>query len=136
MSQRTPKRPLRVFRAGNIKAVIFRDVVQRHGRTNTRYCVRLLKTLHDKQTGRSRDTSCFLDQDLPAMIFVAQKAHRLCATRRKRQNRGTADRRVLGGRGGMPKRSSRKPKAASDISESWASDAEDCLGIKRTWVPF
>lgn len=88
MSQQAPNQPVRVIRAANIRAVVWENIVQWGGRTEVRYSVQAWKSLHDRQTGRPRDTNCFLADDLPAVILVLQKAHRFCQARGRRKGGG------------------------------------------------
>jgi len=66
--------PIKEFRAGNIKAAIWKDEREDQGRTVTRHSVKIQKRFFDKRTGEWQDTDYFFPNDLPRLCLVAERA--------------------------------------------------------------
>ena len=66
--------PVKEFRAGTVKAAVWKNEAQQDGRTVVNHSVKPQKSYRDKLTGEWRTTDYFYAQDLPNLILVAQKA--------------------------------------------------------------
>lgn len=68
------KKPIKVFRAGNVCASIWCTEVQKNGHTVKRFSVRVQRRFK-KQDGRYADAMYWWPQDLPRIVLVTQKAY-------------------------------------------------------------
>lgn len=75
MSQQTPQPPEKEFRAGGIRASIWRNPVERNGQTVLQPSVKIQKQYLDPQTQQWVETNYFYQNDLSKLILVAQKAY-------------------------------------------------------------
>ena len=73
MSKKTNSKPVKEFRAGGIRASIWRSDSKKNGRTVTKCSVRLQKRFR-KEDGSYENTDYFFPDDLPRLALVAQKA--------------------------------------------------------------
>ena len=73
MSQQDNSKPIKDFHAGNIQASIWRQEVEKGGRTVARHSVRFQKHFRNNDNKYKR-TSYYFPNDLPRLILVAQKA--------------------------------------------------------------
>ena len=69
-----PNHPDKEFRAGTIKAAIWRNEVEQDGRTVVQYSVRIQKRFHDQKSGEWKTTEYFFPTDLPKLSLVVSKA--------------------------------------------------------------
>ncbi len=76
-----PQRPIKEFRAGNVKAAIWEDEREDQGRTTTRHSIKIQKRYFDEKVGDWRDTDYFFPNDLPRLCLVAGKAFEHIALR-------------------------------------------------------
>ena len=72
MSQEA-NRPVKEFRAGTIKAAVWRNEVQDGDRTAVRYSVRIPKRF--KRDGEWHETDYYFPEDLPRLRLVTDKAY-------------------------------------------------------------
>jgi len=73
MSEQDNSKPIKDFRAGNIKASVWRNEVDKDGHTVVRHSVRIQKQYRNKD-GDYESTEYYFRDDLPRLILVAQKA--------------------------------------------------------------
>ncbi len=73
MSDKHHSKPVKEFRAGGIRASIWRNDAKNNGRTATKYSVRLQRRFR-KKDGNYDNTDYFFPDDLPRLTLVAQKA--------------------------------------------------------------
>ena len=73
MAQQTQV-PIKEFRAGSIKAAIWREEVQDQGRAIVKHSVKIQKRYLDKNSDEWRTTEYFFPNDLPRLCLVAEKA--------------------------------------------------------------
>ena len=66
--------PVKEFRAGGVKAAIWKKEAQQDGQTVVSHSVKVQKSYRDKLTGEWKTTDYFYPQDLPKLILTAQKA--------------------------------------------------------------
>ena len=66
--------PIKEFRAGGIKAAIWREDGEDQGRTVVTHSVRIQKRYFDNTSSEWRTTEYFFSSDLPRLCLVAQKA--------------------------------------------------------------
>lgn len=83
-----PQKPIKEFRAGNVKAAIWEDEREDQGRTTTRHSVKIQKRFLDKNTGDWHDTDYFFPNDLPRLCLVAAKAFEHIALRESEDDPG------------------------------------------------
>lgn len=72
-----PTKPVKEFRAGTIKAAVWRNEVQDGDRTAVRYSVRIQKRF--KRDGEWHETDYYFPEDLPKLRLVADKAYEYVA---------------------------------------------------------
>jgi hypothetical protein len=68
-----PRLPIKEFKAGGVKAAIWRKDVEQDGRTFARYSVRIQKSYRDK-AGDWQVTQYYEPRDLPLVALLANKA--------------------------------------------------------------
>lgn len=73
MSHAPPQRPVKVFRAGNIKAAIWRRQNQESDRPS--FSIRLQKRYFDQDAKTFVDTEYLFAEDLPRVELVVRRAH-------------------------------------------------------------
>ena len=73
MSQENSAKPIKDFRAGNIQASVWKNEVDKNGRTVVRHSVRIQKQYRNDD-GDYQETNYYFRDDLPKLILVAQKA--------------------------------------------------------------
>ena len=84
MTEHTPQRPVKEFRAGTIRAAIWRnEILGDDGETTTRYSVRVEKTFRDSRSEQWRQTDYFFTDELPQLRLVADKAYEFIALRER-----------------------------------------------------
>ncbi len=66
--------PIKEFRAGNIKAAIWKDQREDQGRTTVAFSVKIQKRFFDKAAQDWRETDYFFPNELPRLCLVAEKA--------------------------------------------------------------
>ena len=69
-----PKAPIKEFRAGTVRAAIWRNEDEVEGRTMARHSVRIEKRYRDKRTDEWRTSDYFFANDLPRLCLVAERA--------------------------------------------------------------
>lgn len=70
--------PVKEFKAGGIKAAIWKDEVEQDGQVVVRHSIKTEKSYKDKATGEWKTTDYFRPNDLPRLILAAQKAFEFC----------------------------------------------------------
>jgi len=75
------RQPIKEFRAGTVKAAIWKQENEAEGRITTTYSVRIRKRFFDKRTGDWQDTDYFFPNDLPRLCLVAERAFEHIALR-------------------------------------------------------
>ena len=80
MSQQTQS-PVKEFKAGTVKAAIWKDEREDQGRTVVTHSVKIQKRFFDKTSGEWRNTDYFFVNDLPRLRLVAEKAFEYIALR-------------------------------------------------------
>ncbi len=75
MSEQAAQRPVKEFRAGCIRAAIWRNESDRDGRTVVRHSVTLNKRYRDSNTGEWADSKSFFPDDLPRLRLLLDKAY-------------------------------------------------------------
>ena len=73
MPSTTDNAPVKEFRAGTIRAAIWRQKDGKDGSETARHTVKIEKRFRDKD-GVWRSTSCLFADDLPRIVLVATKA--------------------------------------------------------------
>ncbi|MCO6438637.1 MAG: hypothetical protein J5J06_16210 [Phycisphaerae bacterium] len=74
-----PRKPIKEFRAGTVKAAIWKQENETEGRIATRYSVRIQKRFHDRATGDWCNTDYFFVNDLPRLRLVAEQSYQFIA---------------------------------------------------------
>ena len=69
-----PRKPIKEFRAGTVKAAIWKQDNEAEGHIATTYSVRIQKRFLNRATGEWRDTDYFFVNDLPRLRLVAEQA--------------------------------------------------------------
>lgn len=87
MSQQTQS-PVKEFKAGSVKAAIWKDERDDQDRTVVRHSVKIQKRFFDKTSGEWRDTDYFFVNDLPRLRLVAEKAFEYIALRESEDDPG------------------------------------------------
>ena len=83
MSQQTPQKPEKEYRAGTIKAAIWRHEHDRDGETIVSYSITLQKRYYDRDTKTWHDSDSFFPEDLPKALLVLAKAYEYVMLREK-----------------------------------------------------
>lgn len=73
MAQQTQK-PIKEFRAGTVKAAVWKEQREEAGRSTSRFSVRIEKRYFDEASKEWRNTDYFFANDLPRLCLVAQRA--------------------------------------------------------------
>jgi len=73
MPQQTQK-PTKEFRAGTIKAAVWKEQQEDAGRATVRYSVKIEKRYFDEASKEWRNTDYFFANDLPRLRLVAERA--------------------------------------------------------------
>ena len=73
--------PIKEFRVGGIKAAIWRNEVERDGRTVVQHTVKVQNWYRDKTTGEWKATDYFYPNDLPKLQLVVAKAFEFVSLR-------------------------------------------------------
>jgi hypothetical protein len=76
VSQQSSK-PVREFRAANVRASIWRNQAEVDGRSVTRFSIRIEKRFRDAR-GNWQSTSNLVPQDIAKLQLVAAKAYGFC----------------------------------------------------------
>ena len=71
---RNPQPPIQEFRAGGVKAAIWKREVQKDNRTVVEYSVKITRSYRDKQN-EWHESDTYFPHDIPKLILVAQKAY-------------------------------------------------------------
>jgi len=66
-------KPFHEFRAGNVRAAVWRTEVQQEGQTVIRYSIKTEKRYRD-QDGEWRSSDYYFPDEIPRMLLVSQKA--------------------------------------------------------------
>ncbi len=74
MADQTAQRPVMQFRAGGIRAAIWRNEIEQDGRTVVRHSVRIDKRYFDAQRDEWKDSDYLFVNDLPRVRLVVEKA--------------------------------------------------------------
>lgn len=69
-----PQQPIKEYRAGKVKAAIWKDEHEEQGRTVVRHNVKIQKRYRDQQTGDYKSTEYYYGAELADLILVAQQA--------------------------------------------------------------
>lgn len=69
----TNKKPIKVFKAGGVRAAIWENKFQKDGKTMVKHSTQIDRTY--KQDGEFKRTNQFNEQDLPKAQLVAAKAY-------------------------------------------------------------
>ena len=77
--KQSSNQPVKEFRAGGIRAAIWKNDTEVDGRVVTQHSVRIEKRFFDKATGEWRDTDYFFVNDLPRLRLVAEQAFQFIA---------------------------------------------------------
>ena len=78
MAQQTQKRT-KEFRAGAIKAAVWKEQREEGGRSTIRYSVKIEKRYFDEASKEWRNTDYFFANDLPRLRLVAERAFEFIA---------------------------------------------------------
>ena len=73
MAQQTQK-PTKEFRAGTVKAAVWKEQREEAGRPTIRYTVKIEKRYFDEASKEWRNTDYFFANDLPRLRLVAERA--------------------------------------------------------------
>jgi len=73
MTQQAQK-PTKEFRAGTIKAAVWKEQREEAGRATVRYSVKIEKRYFDEASKEWRNTDYFFANDLPRLRLVAEQA--------------------------------------------------------------
>ena len=73
MTQQAQK-PTKEFRAGTIKAAVWKEQREEGGRSTIRYSVKIEKRYFDEASKEWRNTDYFFANDLPRLRLVAERA--------------------------------------------------------------
>ena len=74
MTQQQGNQPVKEFRAGGIRAAVWRNEVQQEERTVVRFSTKIEKRYRKKQTDEWQSTDQYFPEDLPKLALVATKA--------------------------------------------------------------
>ena len=74
MTQQANAAPIKEFRAGGIRAAIWRNEVQQDEKTVVRFSTKIEKRYRKKQTDEWQSTDQYFPEDLPKLALVATKA--------------------------------------------------------------
>ena len=83
-----PQRPIKEFRAGNVKAAIWKQEREDQGHTTATYSVKIQKRYFDKATQEWRDTDYFFVDELPRLRLVADQAFQFITLRESEDTNG------------------------------------------------
>ena len=75
------RKPIKEFKAGTIKAAIWKEEQEDQGRIVVKHSVKIQKRFFDKTSGEWRDTDYFFANDLPRLRLLAEKAFEYIALR-------------------------------------------------------
>ena len=79
MTDQKPQQPIKEFKAGSVKAAIWKNEHEEGGRTVVRHSVRISRSYRDRQTGDWKETEYYFANDLPRLALVAQQAFEFIA---------------------------------------------------------
>ncbi len=68
------QRPIKVFRAGGVRASVWANESQIDGRSVIQHSVRIEKRFFDREINDWRSTECYFVNDLPRLRLVADQA--------------------------------------------------------------
>lgn len=68
------QKPAKEFKAGTVRAAVWKEQREEGGRKTTRYSVKIEKRFFDESTKEWRDTDYFFANDLPRLRLVAERA--------------------------------------------------------------
>ena len=74
MTQQQGNQPVKEYRAGGIRAAIWKNEVQQDNRTVVRFSTKIEKRFRNKQTDEWQSTDQYFPEDLPKLQLVAAKA--------------------------------------------------------------
>jgi len=80
MTQQGP-RPVKEFKAGGIRAAIWKETRSEGGTETVRYSVKIEKRYFDEASKEWRSTDYFFANDLPRLCLVAQRAFEFISLR-------------------------------------------------------
>ena len=81
------QQPVKEFRAGAISAAVWRNEIERNGRTITQHSVQLQKRYRDPESGEWRDSSSLFPNDLPkAQLLLAKAFEYICLKQGEEDN--------------------------------------------------
>jgi hypothetical protein len=83
MTQQASK-PIKEFRAGNVRAAVWRNELEQGGRTVVRHSVRVEKRFRNEK-GEWQTTPYYFPEELPRLQLVAAKALEFVALRERRK---------------------------------------------------
>ena len=67
-------RPTKEFRAGTIKAAVWKENREENGKSTVRYSVKIEKRYFEEASKEWRNTDYFFANDLPRLRLVAERA--------------------------------------------------------------
>lgn len=70
----TGNQPVKEFKAGRIRAAIWKNEVEQNGQTVSRFSVKIESRYRDKKTGEWKSTNQYFPEDLPKVTLVSAKA--------------------------------------------------------------
>ena len=79
MSDAIPNRPVKEFRAGGVRAAIWRNEQRGGEAPRVSHSIRIEKSYRDSQTRNWIQTDCFFASDLPKLRLVVEKAYEFIA---------------------------------------------------------
>ena len=86
MAQQQGNQPVKEFRAGSIRAAIWRNEVQHDKGTAVRFSTKIEKRYRKKQTDEWQSTGQYFPEDLPKLAMVATKAFEYVSLKESEDN--------------------------------------------------
>ena len=86
MTQQTSTAPVKEFRAGGIRAAIWKHEVQQDERLIVRFSTKIEKRYRKKQTDEWQSTDQYFPEDLPKLALVATKAFEFVSLKESEDN--------------------------------------------------
>lgn len=80
--------PIKEFRAGGIRAAIWRNEIEQDGRIVVRHSIKVEKRYHDKQADEWKSTDQFFPEDLARLQLVAAEAYRFTTLKQSEDDPG------------------------------------------------
>ncbi len=86
MAQQANAAPIKEFRAGGIRAAIWRNEVLQDNKTVVRFSTKIEKRYRNKQTDEWQSTDQYFPEDLPKLALVATKAFEFVSLKESETN--------------------------------------------------